>query len=342
MGKKDKNGMGDQPGGGRETQYMPAVGPQVGPAAARTAPGREVTRETHDDEPDYIDGLVERYGDQEPEAQISSDEELDDDDLDTDLPPDVEDAEGREAAEGEESQESALAEGHEPSPEDGKTAHRVDDAVLNETVDVVIKAHRSGEDDRIAAGYRIKGVFFGNDPDLMTSRNPRKVASFAMLVSHPRNTVEESTLRGWVYAAVVHEDLGNTNISVDPPLSVSLLNLLYRLKDPEVWRRIAPEMAGMTVSKAKEYIKARTGKKTEESTSDMILKQLRNPLRAMANEDLVSLITDPDLLAGRLTPGEMHTLLGEFDKIRKPVEDFLAMVATFQSILSELTRTRAA
>ena len=224
---------------------------------------------------------------------------------------------------------------------DKNTSRQPDEAELTEFVELIAKAERAGDNDRLAAGSRIFSRFFGNDISLMTSRNPRKVTSFAMLVSDPRNRAEESTLRGWVHGAYVHDDLRTAHVSVDPPLTLTVYSLLFRLKDPKVWRDIAPKVAGKTVSKAKEYINARTGKKKTESVSDMILRQLKNPLRAMQDEELRSLITNPDLLAARLDEDEVHRILGEFGNIRKPVENFLALVSTFRSILTKLNGSRA-
>jgi hypothetical protein len=171
MGKKDKNGMGGQPGGGteiptsappteeitekeepkatasdagdvREPHYMPTVGPQVGPAASLSpAPPREVTGETDHDGPDYIDRLIERYGDQEAEPRTNPDEEVeeefDDDELDTGLSPDVEDAESREAAEEAESLGAIGPEAQEVASTAEITGHQMDEAVLNQLLDVV-------------------------------------------------------------------------------------------------------------------------------------------------------------------------------------------------------------
>jgi hypothetical protein len=230
----------------------------------------------------------------------------------------------------------------EAPPADQDTSPQLEPAVLNGLVDEVNNADADGDNKRLAVAYRIRRDCFGNDIRLMESRSHYKSVKYTTLVTHPRTRPDESTIRGWIYGSLVDEHLRNHNIVVDPPLTISILILLYRTKDPSLWRELAPQVAGMKVKDAKDHIKARTGKQKTESTSDMILRQLRSPLRAMQDEEFVSLISDPDTLAARLDEDEMHRILGEFVNIRKPVEDFLALVATLQSILNELSRSRAA
>jgi hypothetical protein len=340
--KSGGKGDGENPKG-------PAAEPKDQPQELSTA--GHLARYTEQDLRDGVDDDHLSYG--EPERDFDSDDpsRWEEDQIPENELPNERDADG--TFQGEVSAPAATATDEDDSPEvavpvgpetssDENTRHQPDEAELTEFVDLIAKAERAGDNDRLAVGSRIFSRFFGNDISLMTSRNPRKVASFALLASKLRDPGEESTLRGWVYGAYVHDDLRNANVSVDPPLSLTVYSLLFRLKDARVWREIAPQVAGKPVSKAKEYIKARTGKQKTESTSDMILRQLKNPLRAMHDGELVSLITDPDLLAARLDEGQMHKILGEFVNIRKPVEDFLATVTNFQRILIELNRSYAA